>query len=345
MLVRLMELSPRAKEVLAAIVREYILEGGAVGSRTLVRRQGIAQSPATIRNVMADLEEHGLLMQPHASAGRIPTESGLRFYVDRLMKARDLSEAEKHEILGRYNISTMEFQRLMRELSRLLSEVSQQCAVVLAPRSNLSVIKRIEFVPIGSDRLLAVLVMSSGLVQNRLLRLERTLESHEIQRVHNYLNDLCANRELTEVRQLVQSELENEQTRYDDLVGKALAVGAELIDCAVEDELLIEGTERLLDLPQADHEQLKGLMRGIEQKRMVLRLLDDTMAAEGVQVFIGAETKEDQLRNCAVVMSAYGGTKPVGMLGVIGPSNMDYPRVVPLVDFTAGLLNKALDRK
>lgn len=338
-----MELSARAREVLAAIVREYILDGGAVGARTLVRRHGIAQSAATVRNVMADLEEQGFLRQPHVSAGRVPTESGLRFYVDRLMKARELTEQEKQEILGRYDLSQMELQDLLRQLSRLLADVSQQCAIVLVPRSELAKLQRIEFIPAGPDRVLVVLVMDSGLVQNRLLRIAEAFLPHELQQVHNYLNHLCAGKELGEVRLLVQGEMEKEQTRYDRLITRALELGAQALRRPIEDELLVEGKERLLDLPGVDSDQMKALMRGIEQKRMVLRLLDETITADGVQVFIGAETNEEGLRNCALIASAYGGSKALGTLGVIGPSNMDYPRVIPLVDFTAGILTRALE--
>jgi len=228
---------------------------------------------------MADLEEQGFLRQPHTSAGRVPTESGLRFYVDRLMKARDLSEREKQEILSRCDLSQIELQDLLRQLSRLLADVSQQCAVVLVPRSELSRLQRIEFIPIGPDRVLVVLVMDSGLVQNRLLRVTEALLPHELQQVHNYLNHLCAGKELHEVRRLVQGELDKEQTRYDRLITRALELGAQALQRPIEDELLVEGKEKLLDLPEVDGQQLRALMRGIEHKRMVLRLLDETSSA------------------------------------------------------------------
>ncbi|PID37974.1 MAG: heat-inducible transcription repressor HrcA [Deltaproteobacteria bacterium] len=336
-----MEIDARQREVLAAIVREYILTGEAVGSRTLVKRQGIEQSPATVRNTMADLEERGLLRQPHASAGRLPTESGLRFFVDRLMRARELTEAEKAEIVARYRLTDVELQALMREISRLLSDVSQQCALVLVPRSEVSVLKRIDFVPLDAGRLLAVLVMSSGLVQNRLLKV-RDLDGENLGRAHRYLNDLCVDKTLSEVRQLVQNELENEQSRYDKAIRRGLELGAEVLDRPIEDELVIEGQARLLDHPDFDREQLRALLEGIEQRRQVLQLLDETMGGEGVQVFIGAETQQEMLRNCAIVAASYGGNQPLGTLGVIGPSSLDYSRVISLVDFTAGLLTKVL---
>lgn len=336
-----MEIDGRQREILAAIVREYILTGEAVGSRTLVKRQGIEQSPATVRNVMADLEERGFLRQPHTSAGRLPTETGLRFFVDRLMRARELTDAEKAEIVARYRLTDVELQSLMREISRLLSDVSQQCALVLVPRSELSVLKRIDFVPLDAGRLLAVLVMSSGLVQNRLLKV-RDLDGEHLLRAHRYLNDLCVGKTLSEVRQLVQTELESEQSRYDKAIRRGLELGAEVLDRPVEDELVIEGQARLLDHPDFDRDQLRALLEGIEQRRQVLQLLDETMSGEGVQVFIGAETQQEMLRNCAIVAASYGGSQPLGTLGVIGPSSLDYSRVISLVDFTAGLLTKVL---
>lgn len=338
-----MTLSHEARTILAAIVREYIVAGEAVGSRKLVMRHGIGKSPATVRSVMADLEQQGLLHQPHTSAGRVPTESGLRFYVDRLMQARELTEEEKQQIASRFAISGGELQQLLREISRLLADVSQQCAVVLSPRGEASLLRRIEFVPIEHGKLIAVLVMSSGVVQNRLVCPHESFLPHELQQVHNYLNELCSGRELGEVRRLVQQELENEQTRYDRVVARALEVGAAALETPMEDDLVIEGKERLLDLPQVDREQLKALMRGIENRRLVLRLLDETMQADGVRVFIGAETKQEELRNCAMVVASYGRNKPLGTLGVIGPSHMDYPRLVPLVDYTAGILTRLID--
>ena len=338
-----MELGPRAQEILAALVREYILTGEAVGSRTLVRRHGIQQSAATVRNVMADLEEQGLLRQPHMSAGRVPTDIGLRFFVDRLMQARQLSDAEEQDIRSRYQLSNPELQTLLREVSRLLSDISKQCALVLTPRRELSRLKRIEFVPLSQGRMIAVLVMGSGVVQNRLVEVTAPLSPEELEAVHRYLNQLCEGRELHDVRRVVQEELDKEQNRYDSLVARALALGVEALGGPSEAEVMIEGQSNLLDHPElTDPEELKALLRAVEEKRLVLRLLDETVGAEGVQVFIGAETREAEMRSCSVVLKAYGGQRPLGTLGVIGPSNMDYPRVISIVDFAAELLTDFL---
>jgi heat-inducible transcriptional repressor len=338
------ELSPRAQEILAAIVREYILSGEAVGSRTLVRRQGINQSPATVRNVMADLEEQGLLLQPHTSAGRVPTDAGLRFFVDRLMQARELTTAERQEILSRYKLSNVELQELLREVSRLLSDLSQQCALVLVPRTEAAKLKHIEFVAIRPGVMIAVLVLDSGQVLNRLLNVAELPLPRELDGIHRYLSDLCLGKSLSEMRRLVELELASEQNRYDATVSRALELGKQAAAEPAPDEVLVEGQSRLLEVGAGkDPEQARALLRAIEEKRLLLRLLDETIRGEGVQVFIGAETRQEEMRSCAVVASAYGGaSRPLGTLGVIGPSSMDYARVIPLVDFTATALSKLL---
>lgn len=339
-----MKIGPRERDILAAICREYILTGEPVGSRALVRRQGIEQSAATVRNVMADLEERGLVQKPHTSAGRVPTDVGLRFFVDRLMSTRALSEGEQAEIRRRYQLSNVELQALLREISRLLSEVSQQCAVVLVPRSEASQLRRLEFVPLRQGQMLAVLVMSSGLVQNRLLPFGEALLADELERVHRYLNELCAGRELSEVRRVVAEELEKEQVRCDKLMQKALRLGAEAVATPGADELVIDGQSNLLERAEGgdDLQQVKTLLKAVEEKKVVLRLLEETIQAKGVQVFIGAETNEEEMRGSALVASAYGQERPLGTVGVLGPTNMDFPRVLPLVDYTAAVLTELL---
>jgi heat-inducible transcriptional repressor len=338
-----MELSQRAREVLAAIVREYMVTGDAVGSQTLVRHQGINQSPATVRSIMSDLEDQGLLTHPHTSAGRIPTDVGLRFFVDRLMQVRELTLLERQEILSRFRLSNLELQELLREVSRLLSELSQQCALVLVPRTEASTLSRVEFVSIRQGKMIAVLVLNSGVVVNRLLNIKETFSVAELEQVHHYINDLCQGKTLPEVRRLVQEKLEREQTQYDRLMTSALALGAEAVAEPLEDEVVVEGQSRLLDAPMTQNvEEMKSLLRTLDEKKLILRLLDETIRGEGVKIFIGAETREEEMRHCAVVASAYGGKTPLGTLGIIGPSCLDYPRVVPLVDFSASILTRIL---
>ncbi len=338
-----MTLDKRSREVLAAIVKEFILTGDAVGSRTLVRHQGLQQSPATVRNVMSDLEEQGYVRKPHTSAGRAPTDMGLRFFVDRMMQAQALSDAEMAGIRARYKLSNLELQEIFREVSRLLSELSKQCALVLVPRTEESTLRRIEFVTIRQGKVIAVLVMGSGQVLNRLLDVPTPLLPQELESVHNYLNTLCQGKSLAEMRRLVQRELENEQNRYDEHVSRALTLGAQALAEPVEDEMLVEGHSRLLDGQKgSDPEQMKVLLRAVEEKRLILKLLDETIQGDGVQIFFGEEINEEELQKCAVVATSYGGAMPLGTLGVIGPSSMNYPRVVSLVVFSATLLTEIL---
>ena len=335
--------SKRDQKILAAVVREYMLRGEPVGSRKLVRWQGLDHSPATVRNVMSDLTEGGYLQQPHTSAGRVPTDLGLRYFVDRLMQVRELTGDDRQELMSRYSLSNVEVQELLREVSRLLSDLSRQCAVILVPRVESSRLKRLAFIQIGSNKFIAVLALSSGQVQNRMLVIEEQLSTRELEGIHNYLNELCVGKELSDVRKLVASELNNDQNRYDELVSKALHLGARALATPIDAEVLVEGHSRLLDHPKGfDPEEMKNVLRALEEKKMVLRLLDRTIEAEGVKVFIGAETEEEEMRSCSLVASAYGGKRPLGTLGVIGPSSMDYPRVVPLVDFSAGILTELL---
>jgi heat-inducible transcriptional repressor len=192
--------------------------------------------------------------------------------------------------------------------------------------------------------MIAVLLMDTGMVQNRMLEVERTLDLHDLEGVHRYLNELCDGKELSEVRRLVQTELEREQNRYDELVSQALHLGAQALAEPVEDEVLIEGRARLLDASHGlDPEDLKDVLRAVEEKRLVLSLLDETIKGKGVQVYIGAETGTHQMRNWSLVAKAYGGEQPLGTLGVIGPMRMDYPTVLPLVDLTAEILTRHLD--
>lgn len=339
------ELGQRGEAVLAEVVKEYILTGEPVGSSTVVSRSPIRQSASTVRNVMSSLEDGGLLHQPHTSAGRLPTDLGLRFFVDRLMQVRRLSRAERDAIMGKYDLTNVEVQELLRRTTRLLSDISRHCSLVLAPRPENAVLQRLEFVPLGPERMIAVLVMDSGLVQNRMLRLEHDLPGEELERVHRYLNDLCHGRELAEVRRLVALELDSERNRFDALVSRALTLGAQALHRPGSDEVLVGGQSHLLDqLKGHDRESLRQILEAIEQKRRVLRLLDQTISAQGVQVFIGAELGDSSMKDLSLVARAYGTSRPLGTLGVIGPSSMDYPRVVPLVDFAADVLGELLAR-
>jgi heat-inducible transcriptional repressor len=344
------KLDSRARKTLSAVVHEYLCSGDAVPSKAVTRRYGLDVSPATVRNVMSELEEVGLLRQPHTSAGRIPTEQGLRYFVDSLLEVRSLSQKEKDELRRRYSIDHLEFEDLMRETSRMLSELSHHTALVVAPRPDLNVFGHIEFLRLGREQLLAVLVTRSGMVLNRLIATDRPISQPELECIHNYLNGLLTGLTFEEVRGRVLDELARLKGQYDALVARALELSSEVLGGSRGVQVFVEGQVHLVEQAGSfDSEKMKALFRALEEKQLLLRLLDRTMQADGIQVFIGAETASPELSECSVVASGYGlgepGGRLLGALGVIGPTRMNYSSVISIVDFTASFVSSAIARR
>ena len=345
------ELNHRARKILGAIVHEYLATGDAVGSRTVTRRYGIDLSPATVRNVMSDLEEAGLLKQPHTSAGRVPTDSGLRFFVDSLLKVRSLSDKERVELSQRYHIAGDDVESALRDAAHVLAELSSHTAVLVTPRPEIDVLEHVEFVRLRDGQLLAVLVAKSGTVQNKIISTTETLDSDELERIHNYLNDILAGLTLDEVRARVQKELADERMQYQAMQRKALELSQRALPDAGA-EVIVSGQARLLEnVAAGDPQQLEKMMalfRRLEEKRLLADLLERTQLAEGIRVFIGAESAIDELSDFTIVAMNYGvegDSKPLGTLGVIGPTRMNYSKVITLVDFTAQLVSSLIAKR
>jgi heat-inducible transcriptional repressor len=345
------ELNHRARKILAAIVHEYLATGDAVGSRTVTRRHGIDLSPATVRNVMSDLEEAGLLKQPHTSAGRVPTDLGLRFFVDSLLKVRSLTEKERAELSQRYHLAGDDVEGVFREAAHVLAELSTHTAVLVTPRPELDLLEHVEFVRLREGQLLAVLVAKSGQVQNKIITSPEPLGADELERIHNYLNEILTGLTLDEVRARVQAELAAERTQYQALEKKALELSQKALPDAGA-EVIVFGQARLLENVAAGDpaqlEKMKALFRRLEEKRLLADLLERTQLAEGIRVFIGAETAIDELSDFTIVATSYGvegETKPLGTLGVIGPTRMNYSKVITLVDFTAQLVSGVIAKR
>jgi heat-inducible transcriptional repressor len=338
----MVELTLRARRILHAIVSEYIATGDAVGSRTVTRRPGIDLSAATVRNVMSDLEDAGLLRQPHTSAGRVPTARGLRYFVDSLLKVRSLTPAEKESIKGRLDGTAPEAQEVLRDTSRLLSELSRHAALVLAPRPETDRLESLRFVPLRSGALLAVIVTKSGLVQNRLIASAVTPSAADLDRMHNYLNALLDGLTLEEVRTRVLEELAREREAF---AAQALKLGAQAVQGSAPPEIFLEGQANLIASTD-DAEQIRGRLRALEEKQLLARLLEDTASAPGVRVFIGAELEHTELSDCSMVTAPIAPEeRAIGSIGVIGPTHMNYSKVIPLVDFTAEILSGVLRRR
>ncbi len=333
------DLSRRAQKILHAVVTEYLQGGDAVGSRTVTRRHDLGLSPATVRNVMADLEELGLLEQRHTSAGRVPTTTGLRFFIDSLLKVRGLTPREKEEI--RERVMAPRPDEVVQKASRLLSDLTHHAAVILAPDPDQQRLERIEFLPLRDGKLIAVLVTTDGRIENRLLI--EDVEANRLDRIHNYLNQLLSGMTIDEVRERVIKEIGEDKNKYDEAVSTALRLGHAVFVSPGERsaDVVVTGHANLVETVQPD--QMRDLLRTLEDKETLVRLLDRPRHAEGLQVFLGAETAMQALSGSSVVAVPYGPEDtPIGALAVIGPMRMNYGKVMSVVDFTADTVSQLL---
>jgi heat-inducible transcriptional repressor len=306
---------------------------------------------------MSDLEEAGLLKQPHTSAGRVPTDQGLRFFVDSLLKVRALSEKERGELQQRYHLATDDLDSSLRDASRVLAELSTHTVVLVTPRPETDVLAHVEFIRLREGQLLAVLVAKSGLVQNKIISTAAPLTSDELERIHNYLNNMLGGLTLDEVRARVQKELADERILYQALERRALELSQQALPDASA-EVIVEGRARLLESlanDPAQIEKMKALFHRLEDKQHLLELLERTQMAQGIRIFIGAESHIEELSDFTVVATNYGtppsenelseAVRPLGTLGVIGPTHMNYSKVITLVDFTAQLVNSLIAKR
>lgn len=339
------ELNYRNRRILYAVLTEYIASGEPVGSRRIAKRYGINLSPATIRNVLADLEEAGYLTQPHTSAGRVPTDLGFRVFVDALVQMRDVTEEDRAAVLARLsNLSPAD--DIMRETGRLLSKLTGVAAVLSPPKAAEERLSQLRFMPLREGQLLAVLVTSSGAVQNRVLSFAEALEVGELERVNNYLAELVEGRRLIDLRNEVKRLMDSERDQYQALQKRAdeiLAVVPEESDR----KIVIEGQGVLFDRPEfGDSEKIRGYLKTFEEHERLVSMLDQTLSSGGVQVLIGSETNIESVKDITVIASSYGGTGSAeGAVAVIGPTRMDYAKVVPLVDFTARVMSEVIDAR
>jgi heat-inducible transcriptional repressor len=331
----------RAAQVLRYIVEDYISTAEPVGSRTVSKKMGQALSPATIRNIMADLEELGFLAQPHTSAGRIPTGAGFRFYIDHLLLRRSLMQGD----VDRLNIAAQEgcasADDLVRQVSRLLANMACQASVVIVSRPDEQRLRSVSLMRASADKILLVAILEDGFVQHRLIEGEPDIAPGELERINAYLNELAEGLTLPQLRVRVRSELRKEKARYDRVMHRALTMGARALADNAPGEVFVEGRANILDQPEfaEDVQRLKRILRAFEEKSVIFRLLDRAMASQAVQVSIGQENPVEDLGDVSVVASGYRqGPSAVGSIGLIGPVRMDYSRVIPLVEYTANLL-------
>src|SRR5437867_3266089 len=338
-------LQGRDREILRAIVDSFIHTGEPVGSRTVSREYPEGRSAATIRNVMSDLEEAGYLSQPHPSAGRVPTERGLRFYVEELLEPRPVAEEERQRIDRELRSRGGEASTLLEHAPHVLAEFSHNVGLVLMPSFSQRTFESINFVRIGANRIAALLVSRPGLVDHKIVEVDEDYPQDELDKVSNYLNESFRGTSLSQIRQKLLRMMSEEQAQYDHLMREALDLAARSLDPGVPGtDLILEGTPNILDRQVFDNaEKMKKLFQAFEEKWRLVALLNRCLEEKGCRLFIGSEAGTPEMEGCTLVVSPYGdGTGPVGTVGILGPTRMEYARAISLVDTLARLLSKVL---
>lgn len=343
----MMKLNERNQKVLEAVVSGYIRSGEPVGSRTVSKHYGLNVSSATIRNIMADLEDMGLLQQPHTSAGRIPTDKGLRLYLDSILKIRELENRQQALIRKAFESGRVDVEELLRRTSQVLSRFCRQAGIVLWPRLSATRFKHIEFVRLRAHQILVILITASGLVQHSLVGWDEDIPQDSLEKYSRYLNEALQDIPLSQVKERILEEMEGEKSLFDQLFTRTLQLSQRALQNALENtDVYIEGHKHLLSNPEfADVERMRQILEAFEDKSRIVRLLDRALdPSRQVQIILGTESDISELHEMSVVSSPYGrGGTVLGVLGVIGPIRMDYSRIIPVVTFTASLLSQFLD--
>jgi heat-inducible transcriptional repressor len=345
------ELNERSRDILRLVVEAYVETGGPIGSRTLSQRLNQGLSAATIRNAMADLEDAGLLYAPHTSAGRLPTDMGVRLFVDGLLQSGQLNPTDREAIEGQCQTAGRSVTQVLEEASSLMSGLSRCAGLVMAPKAE-GELKHIEFVPLGPGRALVVMVTASGMVENRLIELPLGLPPSALIEAANYLTARLVGQSIADARSAIADEISRDKSQIDALTAKVVEAGlATWSDVASGDGVLIvSGQSNLLTdvTAMADLERIRALFTALEAKENLWRMLDAADGAQGVQIFIGAENELFSLAGCSMIVAPYGNgaganggkEKIVGAIGVLGPTRMNYARIIPMVDYTAKVVGR-----
>ncbi|HHO76034.1 MAG TPA: heat-inducible transcription repressor HrcA [Deltaproteobacteria bacterium] len=338
-------LTDRDKSILGAIIQEYVSSGEPVGSRIIARKYMVTISPATVRNVMADLEEEGFIYQPHVSAGRIPTPEGFRYYLSDIMEPKSLPRGERTMITRHMSKTMGGVKNTLREASFLLSRISQNASIIILPKLNTFFFKRIDFVRLDEARVLVILVSKAGMVYNHIVYGE-DIAQDQLNSYANYLNDSYADLTIQEMRDRLVKKMSSEKARFDSLVKQAVNLGMTALE-GVEDrpDIYIQGKESVFNSPElANLERLRDIVNAFEDKGRIVRILNRVLEDPGVKVLLGEDMEHIGMDDFSMVASGYcRGNVPVGSLGVIGPIRMDYSRVIPLVGYMSQVLSELLE--
>ena len=337
-------LNERAQLVLHSIIENYIQSAEPIGSRTLSKTIGITLSPATIRNIMSDLAELGYLIQNHTSAGRVPTDKAYRFYVNSLATPPGISEQIKEKISLVSNEQGSQVEAILAETVRMLAELTKFACVVSTPKASVSRLQRIELIKISEDRILVILVTKAGVVRDKIIFTNESHTQEFLNSVAEFLNDKFKDHSMQEIRKEIHQSMVDDRTRYHDLLAHAIRLGKKAFELNQPGEMLIDGQMNLL-LDSHFHEQssVRSLIDAFEQKSAIMKILDDSMKHKGVNIFIGIENNLKQLQGCSLITASYRNNQNVlGSIGVVGPTSMDYKRIITMVDYTAKILSKTI---
>jgi len=340
-----MDLNDRTKKVLQAVIDSYIQTGSPVGSAVLAKTYEFSLSSATLRNIMAELEELGFLTHPHTSAGRVPTDKGYRYYIDTLISVeQDLSGIEE-QMERTADLQSGEIHQLMEDASQFLAKLSHHTSVVVAPAEPEGLYKHVEFVRLRANQVLIIFVTNTGTVLNKLVEMDEVIPQQDLNAFSSYLDQELERWSLLQVRERLLERLREEKATFYRLLEETYRASREVQERDA-DKVFIGGASQLFDSPEfADIEKIRTLFRAFEDKYKLVKLLDKTAAADGIKVFIGSENPFFEMQGCSLVAGTYQAGKVVGTLGVIGPVRMQYKQVIQVVDYTSRLLSRILDER
>ena len=336
--------SHRARRILSAIVDKYILEGIPIGSKSLSLADEIGLSPASIRNVMSDLEELGFIASPYTSSGRVPTSKGYRFFIDSLLKLQPVEANELARIKKRVNTHESNSRELAISVSNTLSAITKLAGIVTIPKQQVTRLKEIDFIQLSEKRILAIIVINEAEVENRILQMKRDYSKDELKHASNYLNTHYKGRSLSYIKKHLINELIQTKESVNSLMSDLIDIADKVLDFDESDEYIVAGQRRLMDFHElSDIKKLRQLFDAFREKQQLLELLDKSMSTDGIQIFIGEESGYQMFDNCTLITSPYTTEEgAIGVLGVIGPTRIAYQKVIPIVDITAKLLGKSL---
>jgi heat-inducible transcriptional repressor len=340
-------LGKRSEQILATIVSEYIVTGEPVGSRTLSKKMDIGLSAASIRNIMSDLTDFGFILQPHVSAGRVPTDLGYRFYVDKILEPIGLNQNEVSAIESWIAAAGMDIRDALKQSSWVLADLSKQAGVVSGSPATEQTFKTIDFIKVAKDRILVVLVSTTGFVQNKMIFDDDDISQYTLESLSRNLNDILKDLDLKQAKERIEQELSHERAKFDAMLTKALEFGHKILsDESTAREIFIEGSTNIAEDPEFSQiEKTRAVLATFKHKIQLLKLLDKTLAAQGIQIFIGSEHGINEMESCSLIaypIKAEGAV--LGSIGIIGPKRMDYQKIIPVVRTTAKVLTRLLKR-